>query len=114
MLAPYSERMPSFPGRSASGAEPIRITSAPTSAAHERRQRERRYLMSMALRMICFVGAVAVGPGWLRWVLVVGAVILPWVAVVAANAAPSRKDGFRLNEVPEQHPELGPGGNPAP
>lgn len=98
--------------RSASDAESVRITSAPTSAAQERRQRESRYLFSMALRLACFVGAVAVGPGWLRWVLVAGAVVLPWIAVIAANAAPSRNDDFRLDDVPEQHPELGPGEAP--
>lgn len=105
--------MPPFPGRSAAGPEPVRITSAPTSVAQERRQRERRYLFSMALRMVCFVGAVAVGPGWLRWVLVVGAVVLPWVAVVAANAAPSRNDGFQVDEVPDRYRELGSGETPA-
>jgi len=44
----------------------------------------------MAIRTLCFVGAVVVGPGWLRWVLVVGAFILPYVAVVMANSASPR------------------------
>ncbi len=39
--------------------------------------RQRRYVISMAIRTVCFVAAVAVGPGWLRWVLVAGAVFLP-------------------------------------
>ena len=45
----------------------------------------------MGLRTVCFVGAVVVGPGILRWVLVVGAVFLPYVAVVLANAAAPRR-----------------------
>lgn len=67
----------------------------------------------MGLRLICFVGAVAVGPGWLRWLLVAGAVVLPWIAVVAANATLSRSDGFELDDVVEQRPQLGPGESPA-
>ena len=39
----------------------------------------------MFLRTACFVGAV-IAEGWLRWVLVAGAVFLPYVAVVIANA----------------------------
>lgn len=94
-------------------SEPVRITSAHASADEDRHAREQRYLFSMALRVACFVGAVAVGPGWLRWVLVAGAVFLPWFAVVAANAAAPRDDGFRLRDVPEARPELGPGSHRA-
>ena len=103
--------MASSPRRRGRSQEPVRITSAATSAEVDRRARERRYLISMGLRVLCFVGAVAVGPGWLRWVLVAGAVFLPYVAVVAANAASSRDDGFRLRDLPEQHGELGSGGS---
>lgn len=67
----------------------VRITTAPAARSADIAARQRRYLMSMAIRTVCFVGAVAVGPGWLRWVLIVGAVFLPYVAVVLANAAPS-------------------------
>ena len=41
----------------------------------------------MSLRTICFVGAIVVGDGWLRWVLVAGALVLPYIAVVMANAS---------------------------
>ena len=47
----------------------------------------------MTLRTLCFVGAVAVGPGILRWVLIAGAVFLPYVAVVLANARKSLTAG---------------------
>ena len=62
----------------------------------------------MAVRTACFVGAVAVGPGWLRWVLVAGAVLLPYVAVVFANAEGRRDDGYLLSDPgqAERRPEL--------
>jgi hypothetical protein len=46
----------------------------------------------MTLRTICFVGAV-VAQGWLRWTFVVGALVLPYVAVLIANAG--RESGGR-------------------
>jgi len=64
----------------------VEITSAPQTRAAEQAGRQRRYLISMIVRTLCFVGAVAVGPGVLRWVLITGAVFLPYVAVLFANA----------------------------
>lgn len=50
----------------------------------------RKYLFSMGLRTICFVLAVVfTGPA--RWVCVVLAVILPYIAVVVANATTKRR-----------------------
>ena len=40
----------------------------------------------MSLRTVCFVGAIVVGNNWLRYVLLTGALLLPYVAVVMANA----------------------------
>jgi len=60
--------------------------------------RQRRYLISMAIRTACVIGAVTVGPGLLRWVLVAGAVLLPYVAVVLANTQTRTNDGFELRE----------------
>lgn len=72
-------------------SDPVRITTAAASRREELDGRVRRYLFSMGLRVVCFVGAVAVGPGWLRWILMAGAVFLPYVAVVMANAAHSTR-----------------------
>lgn len=72
----------------------VRITSAPKSRSEEVAARQRRYAIQMAIRTICFIAAVAVGPGWLRWVLMAGAVFLPYVAVVMANAEDQREDAF--------------------
>lgn len=51
--------------------------------------REKRYAISMTIRTVCFVGGViawqTVG-GWLPWVLVAGAALLPYTSVILANA----------------------------
>ncbi len=61
------------------------VTSARRGHAVDQRSREVRYLLSMGIRMVCIVLAVFV-PGPLRWVFVAGAVVLPYVAVLIANA----------------------------
>ena len=75
--------------------EPVRITTAGANRRDDIAMRQRRYLFSMALRTACFVGAI-VADGLLRWILVAGAVLLPYVAVVMANAVSSRSDDFVL------------------
>jgi hypothetical protein len=47
--------------------------------------RARRYMIGMSLRTVCFVAAV-IASGWLRWTFVVGALVLPYIAVLIANA----------------------------
>ena len=93
--------------------EVVRITSAPESPDVERGSRERRYMISMAIRTACFVAAVAVGSGWLRWVLVAAAFVLPYVAVVMANSASPRVEGTEPFMPGFAHPELGEGSAPA-
>lgn len=93
-LATYSDGMASRDSHS------VRITTAQSSAADDIAGRQRRYLISMAIRTACVIGAVAVGPGLLRWLLVAGAVLLPYVAVVFANAGNQKDDGFDLRGTP--------------
>ena len=78
----------------------VRITTARTSAAADMKSRQRRYAVSMTIRTICFLAAVAVGDGVLRWILVGAAVFLPFLAVVVGNAADTRDDGFALPDAP--------------
>ena len=59
----------------------------------------------MTIRTLCFVGAVLVD-GWLRWVLVVGAFILPYIAVVMANSAAPRIEGADLIQPNAGYKEL--------
>ncbi len=65
------------------------VTTAPANLKEEQAGRLRRYLVMMSIRLVCFVGCVVV-EGWLRWVCLVLAVVLPYVAVVIANAARPR------------------------
>jgi hypothetical protein len=77
--------------RSSSAAqEPVyQITSARRGVRDDVERRTRRYLISMGVRTACFLGAVAVG-GWPRWVLLAGALVLPYLSVVFANGGRER------------------------
>ena len=66
------------------------ITGAGESLTQEQTGRTRRYLISMTIRTACVILAIIV-PGWPRWVFLAGAVALPYLAVVAANAGKSRR-----------------------
>jgi Flp pilus assembly protein TadB len=70
--------------------EPVLVTTAPVSPREERRSRERRYLITMGVRVVAFVVAIIFATGWIRVVAVILALVLPWVAVVLANAGPTR------------------------
>jgi Flp pilus assembly protein TadB len=90
---------------------PIRITTASTNASADIAARQRRYLIAMGVRTLCFLAVAAiaithVGPGWLPWIFVVAAVVLPYVAVVMANAADTKSDGFELMDGPSQDRQL--------
>lgn len=66
--------------------EVVRITDARGSLSDDIARRRRNYLISMSIRVLCFVGAYF-AHGWLRWTCVAGALVIPYVAVVLANAA---------------------------
>ncbi len=103
MLPTYDGRMARDPSRH---PQAVRITTAPASRADDISARQRRYVLSMGVRTLCFVGAIVVGDGWVRWVLVAAALILPYVAVVMANASNSKPDGFELIGGGSGHAEL--------
>ncbi len=65
--------------------EVFTITDAQRGLSVEQVSRQRRYLTSMIIRTLCVVGAILV-PGWPRAVFLVGAIVLPYLAVVIANA----------------------------
>jgi fatty acid desaturase len=92
--------------------EAVRITTAASSRQEDISARQRRYVVSMSIRTICFVGAIVAalaGIGWLWPILIAAALILPYVAVVMANAAVSKSDGFELRDGQFGRPELGSG-----
>jgi hypothetical protein len=65
--------------------EVFTITEAQRGLSKEQVGRQRRYLISMGIRTACVLAAIIV-PGWPRWVFIAGAVVLPYLAVVVANA----------------------------
>lgn len=76
-----------FPGASNPGdavPDTYNITDARTSHSDEMRTRMIKYALAMGIRMVCLV-LVFVFDGWFKLVPVVGAVLLPWIAVVIAN-----------------------------
>ncbi len=83
------------------------VTSAPQSNADDQGARMRRYLLAMGIRTVCFVLAI-VASGWLRWSLVAAAVVLPYVAVVLANAVGPRlgQAVAPIRQVTEERPAL--------
>ena len=65
--------------------------------------RQKRYLIMMGIRLVCFVIAVVMfvnGAGWLVAIPAVGAIIIPYFAVVFANGGrePSGRERFRPYE----------------
>jgi hypothetical protein len=79
--------------RSAPAAQSV--TSAPEARSEDQARRLRRYLLTMSIRTACFVLVVVVDSWW-RWVFAAGAVFLPFIAVVAANAvSPSVRGRMR-------------------
>ena len=68
------------------------VTSAASSTSDDQDQRVRRYLTMMGIRVLCF-GLVFVTTGWVRWAAVAGAVLIPYFAVVVANAVRPRQPG---------------------
>lgn len=80
------------------------VTSLPQSPKDEQRGRVRRYLVTMAVRTVCFVLAswtAAMGSPWWVWgTLAVLAVVLPYVAVVAVNAVRPRAAGSASSPTP--------------
>jgi hypothetical protein len=62
------------------------ITSLPPSPDEERRTRTVKYLIAMGIRMVCLI-LVFVLPDWWRLVPLIGAVVLPYFAVVIANVS---------------------------
>ena len=64
---------------------PVLSTAASRSRYEEARGRRIQYLLTMGLRVACFIVAVAVPVPVVRIVALVGACVLPYVAVVGAN-----------------------------
>lgn len=63
------------------------VTSLPIAPQDEVAHRVRRYALTMSIRIACFALMVLVQPyGWYTWVFAIAAAVLPYIAVVFANA----------------------------
>jgi len=86
------------------------------------RYRERRYLIMMGIRTVCFIAAVLMFVnhlGWLTAIPAVGALVIPYFAVVFANGGrePTANRGFRQyepNSPAIYKPPARPGSPPRP
>ena len=75
------------------------VTQARRSLSDDISYRQRRYLLMMGIRAICFVIAVVLFTnhfGWLTAIPAVGAIFIPYFAVVFANGGrePDNTRGF--------------------
>lgn len=89
---------------------PIRITTAGSNPQADLARRQKRYVISMAIRALCFVGAVIAGMAGVDWlwpILIAGALLLPYVAVVMANANDSRSSSLPLIDSGDAQRQLG-------
>ncbi|MCW4464943.1 DUF3099 domain-containing protein [Glutamicibacter sp. MNS18] len=61
-----------------------RITEAHEAHTVDQSSRVRKYTISMTIRVLCFIAAFFTS-GPLQWIMLVGAIVLPYIAVVIAN-----------------------------
>ncbi len=63
---------------------PQSITSLPESPDDDRRRRMIRYSIAMGIRVACIITCLFV-QGWWLVLPIIGAIVLPYIAVVLAN-----------------------------
>jgi hypothetical protein len=87
-------------GHASRGRAPVHVvTQARRSLSDDIAYRQRRYLLMMGIRAVCFVIAVIMfinHLGWLTAIPAVGAIVIPYFAVVFANGGrePDNTRGF--------------------
>ncbi|WP_461190377.1 DUF3099 domain-containing protein [Arthrobacter sp. Z4-13] len=86
---------PGEPERFSGDSEVHSITDAAGAHSEDMHQRMVKYALAMGIRMVCLI-LIFVVDGWLKIVMVAGAVFLPWIAVVIANG----------NDTAEGHSDL--------
>jgi Flp pilus assembly protein TadB len=72
--------------------QPVLITEAEPSLAEQHAARKRRYVLTMAVRVVALVlAAVFYQTLWLALIFALLGVVLPWIAVMMANDRPPKK-----------------------
>lgn len=92
------------------------ITSLPRSPDDDRHSRMLKYSLTMAIRVVCIALCLFV-QGWWLLVCAIGAVVLPYIAVVLANSVtrPASEEVVRPGSiVPVRAQESTAGGNGDP
>lgn len=89
------------------------ITSLPRSPNDDRRSRMFKYSVTMGIRLVCIILCLFV-QGWWLLVCAIGAVVLPYIAVVFANSVmrPSRVEVVRPGAIVPVTPQAKPGEGP--
>ncbi|MDQ0821101.1 hypothetical protein QFZ79_003476 [Arthrobacter sp. V4I6] len=80
------EAMPGDRDALSADTEVHSITDAATAHSEEMRQRMIKYAVAMGIRMVCLI-LIFVVDGWFKVLPVIGAVFLPWIAVIIANGS---------------------------
>src|ERR1700758_387017 len=75
------------------------VTQARRPMSEDIRYRQNRYLLMMGIRLVCFIAALLMFVnhlGWLAAIPAVGAIVIPYFAVVFANGGrePDNVRGF--------------------
>lgn len=96
------------------------ITTLPPSPEDERRSRMIRYTVTMGIRMVCIV-LMLFAQGWWLLLCALGAILLPYFAVIAANVhgeqkAPTVLRPGAITVIPRVTPSgaAGPAAEPRP
>ena len=82
------------------------ITALPLSPDEERHGRVLRYSIAMGVRVVCVVLALVLH-GWVQLIAIIGAIVLPYFAVVVANVAVRKTGDDVLRPTPIARKELG-------
>lgn len=97
-------------GHAARGQQVHLVTQAQRPMSEDIRYRQSRYLIMMGIRVVCFLIAILMYAAHLRWLILipaVGAIFIPYIAVIFANGGrePNNVRGFmeyRMN-LPAKH-----------
>ena len=91
-------------GHAAHGQQVHLVTQARRPMSEDISYRQHRYLIMMGIRVICFAIAIILFVEHLRWLVLVpavGAILIPYIAVVFANGGrePDNVRGFMEHRV---------------
>ncbi len=98
------------------------VTEARPGLSEDVAYREKRYLIMMGVRTVCFIAAILMfinHLGWLTAIPVAGALVIPYFAVIFANGGrePTANRTFRQyepNSPAIYRPPTGPNGSQGP